>query len=170
MGVDKATLVIDGVTLAARTAALLCAVADPCIEVGPGVSGLGAVREEPAGGGPLLALAAGLVAVGSARPALLVACDLPHLDSALLRWLADHPSAGSVVPLWDGRPQPLCARWSSAALGVVPRLVDSGASAMRALIEEAAPAFVDVPEPLVGALEDVDTPDQWARLPGVDSW
>jgi len=170
MGRDKATLVVGGRTLAARTAALLLAVADPCIEVGPGVSGLGWVREDPPGGGPLVALAAGGGAVGTARPALLVACDLPSLDEALLRWLADHPAPGSVVPLCDGRPQPLCARWSPAALAAVPRLVEGGARAMRALVDETAPELVAVPEHLAGGLEDIDTPDQWHRFSGVDSW
>ena len=47
MGTDKARLVVDGETLAARSARVLAAVCEPVIEVGPGVSGLPAVEEEP---------------------------------------------------------------------------------------------------------------------------
>jgi len=169
MGRDKATLVIGGQTLAARTALLLVAVCDPCVEVGPGVSGLEAVREDPAGGGPLVALAAGAAAVGTSAPALVLACDLPRLTPKALRWLVEHPSPRSVVPIWEGRPQPLCARWSAEALAAADRLVRIGARAMRALLEDVDPELVEVPAELRGALEDVDTPDQLAGLPGVDS-
>src|SRR6185436_50765 len=58
LGVDKATLVVDGESLARRAARRLAVVCDPVIETGDGVSGLRAVREEPAGAGPLAALAA----------------------------------------------------------------------------------------------------------------
>ena len=123
MGRDKATLVIDGATLAARAASLLSAVAAPCVEVGPGVSGLASVREDPPGQGPLTAVVAGVGVVGSAWPALVVACDLPRLGRELLCWLRDHPSDASVVPLWEDRPQPLCARWSPSALSTAGGLV-----------------------------------------------
>src|ERR1700736_1061525 len=59
MGRDKATLPVNGTPLAERTATLLAQVADPVVEVGPGWTGLVAVREEPAGQGPLAAMAAG---------------------------------------------------------------------------------------------------------------
>jgi molybdenum cofactor guanylyltransferase len=169
MGRDKATLVIDGRTLALRTAELLAEVADRCIEVGRGVSGLDAVLEEPPGGGPLVATAAGVAVIGIDRPALVVACDLPRLQTGLLRWLADHLSPGSVVPLWEGRPQPLCARWSPPALGAVAGLVADGVRSMRTLVERTDTELVVPPRDLVTALQDVDTPEQLAGLAGVDS-
>ena len=64
MGTDKARLVVNGETLAARSARVLTAVCDPVVEVGPGVSGLPAVLEEPPGAGPLVALLAGVGALG----------------------------------------------------------------------------------------------------------
>jgi len=169
MGRDKATIVVDGRTLAAHTAAVLSAVAGRCVEVGPGVSGLESVREDPVGSGPLVALAAGVAVVGGDRPALVVACDLPRLDVALLRWLAGHPSPRSVVPVWHGRPQPLCARWSAAALATVPDLVDGGARSMRALIDGSDAEVVAPPDGVIAALEDVDTPEQLLGLLGLDS-
>jgi len=169
MGADKATLVLDGTTLAARAAAALREVADPCVEVGPGVSGLASVQEDPPGGGPLLALAAAVAALPGDRAVLVVACDLPRLSVEVLRWLADHPADGSVVPLWEGRPQPLCARWSAAALARVGPLVASGARSLQALIGATSPQLVEPPRRLVPALADVDTPGQWERVRGIQS-
>jgi molybdopterin-guanine dinucleotide biosynthesis protein A len=169
MGRDKATIVVDGMTLAARTARLLAAVASPCIEVGPGRSGLRAVEEEPRGGGPLVAVAAGVTALPTNGPALVVACDLPRLSEALLQWLADHPAPGSVVPLWGGRPQPLCARWSGPALARAVELAGTGARSMNALLDGSDALVVMPPARLAAALVDVDTPDQLDEVGGIDS-
>ena len=169
MGRDKAMIVVDGKTLAVRAAGALAAVAAPCIEVGPGVSGLPAVQEEPAGGGPLAAVAAGASAMEAGLATLVVACDLPWLSSDVLRWLASHPAAGSVVPLWEARPQPLCARWSPAALATAIALVGEGARSMQALLHRADAVLVEPPEHLARALADVDTPEQLAEVPGVHS-
>ncbi len=116
MGFDKASIPIGGVPCAARVAKVLRAVVAHAVEVGPGTSGLPAVREEPPGGGPLVAVCAGARALeesGSTRPALVVACDLPLVTESVLRTLADWPGSRSVVPMIGGRPQPLCARWSA---------------------------------------------------------
>jgi molybdopterin-guanine dinucleotide biosynthesis protein A len=158
MGRDKATLVYDGMTLAARAASVLNAVAAPCVEVGPGVSGLVSVREDPPGEGPLTALVAGVGAVGLGSPALVVACDLPRMDSELLSWLRDHPSEVSVVPMWKHRPQPLCARWSPAALSTAADLVGEGERSMQALLEASEILLVTPPPELAVGLVDVDTP------------
>src|SRR5690242_17474300 len=115
MGTDKARLVVDGETLAARGARVLADVCDPVIEVGPGVSGLPAIEEEPRGGGPLVALLAGRGALGNPRAVVLLACDLPFVEPALLRLLVDRPGWGTVVPVVEGRFQYACARYGAAA-------------------------------------------------------
>ncbi len=177
LGVDKASLVVRDERLADRTARLLSVVCAPVIEVGPGRSGLPSVREEPPGGGPLSALAAGhraLVAAGHVGPALVVAVDLPALDEAVLRWLAEHPAPSSVVPIVDGMPQTLCARYGVDALAAIPALLDSGARSLRALL--AVVAVHEAPVEEWGAVADpttfadIDTPADAARagldLPG----
>ncbi len=58
MGFDKASMLVGGVACAARVAAVMQAVVADAVEVGPGVSGLRAVREDPPGGGPLVAVCA----------------------------------------------------------------------------------------------------------------
>ena len=82
MGTDKARIVVNGETLAARAARVLSAVCDPVIEVGPSVSGLPAVQEDPPGAGPLVALLAGVGALGNPRTVVLLACDLPFVEAA----------------------------------------------------------------------------------------
>lgn len=175
MGRDKATLLVDGVTLAARTAGLLVAAGlpGPLLELGPGHSGLPAVPDRRAGAGPLAAVAAGAAALrcrGFTGGALVVATDLPRLGPGLLSWLAAHPAPGSVVPLRDRRPQWLCARYSPAALDAAADLVASGRSALRELAAHGVHLAGE--DELVAAgfrpgdLDDADTPADLARCVG----
>ncbi|HLH46114.1 MAG TPA: NTP transferase domain-containing protein [Acidimicrobiales bacterium] len=172
LGRDKATLPLPGgTTLARRTAALLSAVADPALELGPGVSGLDHVPDPTAPTGPLAAVAGGVVALrrrGWEGPALVVATDLPRLSAGLLQWLAAYPVPRSVVPCVDGRPQWLCARYSPAALAAAGSLVAGGERAVR-LLAEVAPVELAPAEECAAAadssvLADVDRPEELALL------
>lgn len=178
MGRDKATITVESggapATLARRTAGLLRAVADPVVEVGPGSSGLPAVRESPPGSGPLAATAAGwsaLVDLGWHGPALVVATDLPLLSSGLLAWLAAHPDDRSLVPVAADRVQPLCARYRSSDLARAAGLLSAGRRAMADLLAAIDPVLIR-PEEWAGpaggtaALEDADTPADLRRLVG----
>jgi molybdopterin-guanine dinucleotide biosynthesis protein A len=118
LGVPKTDLLLDGERLVDRAARLLVTVCDPVIEVGPGLSGLRAVREDPPGEGPLAAFAAGaaaLAADGHRGTVLALAVDLPFVETPLLAWLAARPGHGTVVPRVDGIPQTLCARYGPTA-------------------------------------------------------
>jgi len=168
-GRDKATARFGDSTLAERAARALRTATEPTIEVGPGVSGLPSVAD--ARHGPLVALAAGLAALPHSSPVLLLACDLPLIDEGLLRWLAQHPAAGSVVPLAGDPPlpQPLCARWSPEALAAVPGLVDAGERSLRPLVGRSDVTFIAPAEwqAVAGSpdvLDDADTPDELERL------
>jgi hypothetical protein len=75
MGQDKSQLIMEGSTLAIRASSLLQRVVETAVEVGPGVSGLPSTREQPPGGGPLVAIAAGCRALrenGHAGSALVI--------------------------------------------------------------------------------------------------
>ncbi|MDQ6614066.1 MAG: molybdenum cofactor guanylyltransferase [Actinomycetota bacterium] len=164
MGRDKATLVIAGDRLADRTAALLRPVAHPVIEVGPGYTSLSRTRENPPGSGPLAALAAGagaLRALHHGGPVLVVATDLPRLTAAYLQLLVDHrvPHPDHCVVPRDagGRAQPLCARYSLAALACAEDLFATGERAMKALLQRVAVTWLD-PDPS-DVLFDIDTPE-----------
>ncbi|MGH8991628.1 MAG: molybdenum cofactor guanylyltransferase, partial [Acidimicrobiia bacterium] len=109
MGRDKALLEVAGRGLAERGASVLAAVCDPVLEVGPGVSGLPAVREEPPGEGPLAALGAGAAELsrrGHGGAVIVLAVDMPFVGAALLRLLADRPGPATAVPRAGGQPQP----------------------------------------------------------------
>lgn len=165
MGFDKAAMLVEGRTGAARVAAVLTAVAEPVLEVGPGRSGLPAVAEDLPGAGPLVAIGAGwraLTGLGHRGPVLVLACDLPLVDEAVLRLLADWPTGASVVPVVAGRDQPLCARWSAADLAAVGAMVADGERSLRGLLSR--PGVVRLHEedwgPRVSAraFADVDSP------------
>ncbi|MFH9403444.1 NTP transferase domain-containing protein [Streptomyces sp. NPDC017638] len=76
-------------------------------------------REDPPGGGPLAALAAGLRHTAAEHTAVLSA-DLPFLRSAtigrLLTALRDTGADGALLTDADGRDQPLVAAYRTAAL------------------------------------------------------
>jgi molybdopterin-guanine dinucleotide biosynthesis protein A len=172
MGTDKATLVVDGETLAARAAAVLRVVCDPVVEVGPGVSTLRAVREEPAGSGPLAALVAGAAAVGDdIGPVVLLACDMPFVDVPLVELVARWPGAGTVVPVADGRAQYGCARYGADAIDAAREALRRGERALRAVVEcDATVTFLDErhwrPVAPAHAFADLDTPDDLDRFFG----
>jgi molybdopterin-guanine dinucleotide biosynthesis protein A len=146
MGFDKALVEIAGVPNAVRLAAVLGVVASPLVEVGPGRAGLVAVEEHPRGNGPLVATCAAwetLLDMGHVGPVLVVACDLAFVTAADLALLAAWPGPASVVPVVEGRPQPLCARWSPEDLGALRPLVQAGERSMRALLARPGIVFVD---------------------------
>lgn len=175
MGSDKALLEVGGRRLVDRAVAVLSAVADPVVEVGPGWSGLPAVREDPPGTGPLAALGAGAAALrtaGHEGPVLVLAVDMPHVTAGLLRFLAGRPGPGTVVPRAGGHPQPMCARYGPAVLAAVGERLATGGRSLRDLLESMAQAgHVAWVEPeewaaVAGpeAFADVDTPEDLRRL------
>lgn len=178
MGRDKATLApAGGPTLARRTAGLLAGHTSPCVELGPGVSGLDA-RPDP-GGGPLRALAAA-AALWAALPAdgqvVVVATDLPRLNDPFLAWLVAHPAPGAVVPVAGGRAQPLAARYPVPALRLATETVAAGAARMDQWLAALPAAGIALHQAGPGewaraaadpeALRDVDTPEDLAAVAG----
>jgi molybdopterin-guanine dinucleotide biosynthesis protein A len=173
MGVDKATLELDGSTLAVRLARLLAETLDDAVEVGPGYSNLRSVQEQPLGSGPLVAIATAFVALGRPDALLALAVDMPFIDAGVLRLLRDHPSDLSAGPIWDGHLQPLCARWSHDALVVAESMVQNGSRSLRDL-RDAVPVFsIDESElravVRANTLRDADTPEEWKEVLAIAS-
>ncbi len=171
MGRDKATIVVGGASLAERCAAVLRAVAKPVLtiggEAGTGLEDVGDPRE-----GPLVALDAGMRALmraGHDGPVFVLACDMPLVTAGMLHALADHRrGADAVVPIADGRLQPLCAVYGASARDVIARCVESGARSMRDAL--AAMRIEIVPAEALGepqAFTDLDTPQDVERVSAI---
>ncbi|GJF28981.1 hypothetical protein KNE206_16810 [Kitasatospora sp. NE20-6] len=162
-GADKPGLEVGGRTLLDRVLDA-CAGARTTVVVGPARPvarpGVRWAREEPAGGGPVAAVAAGLAEVTAGR-VLLLAADLPFLDPATLRRLLaaldDDPQAQAAVLVdADGRDQPLTAAYRTDALRAA--LAALGTPAHRPLRR------------LTGGLRTVRVPDTGAVALDCDTW
>jgi molybdenum cofactor guanylyltransferase len=178
LGFDKATVRIGAETLAARAARVLGAVCEPVVEVGPGHSGLPAVRENPPGSGPLAALVAGAGAMqdrslgdrslGEQMAVVLLGCDLVRVESPMLELLAAWDGAPTAVPLVGGEPQLVCARYGPDAIGVARELLAAGERSLRALLAAVDADLVAEEHWRVvagrDAFADLDTPEDLARL------
>jgi len=171
LGVDKASLVLDGETLAARAARLVSARCVSVIEVGPGVTDLLAVREDPVGSGPLAALLAGvrsLAAGDDPESVVVLACDLPWVEPALDAVIAAPAAAVVVAVDHTGRRQYACARYGAVALERAMALHADGERSLRSILESfGALDIVEVGGFAPEVLADIDHPDD-ARRAGID--
>ena len=114
-GADKPSLLVGGTSLLDRVLTAVDSAARTVV-VGPGRAVARPVlwaREEPPGGEPVAALAAGLSLV-TADVVVLLAADLPFLDAATVGALLAVP--GSLLVDETGRDQLLCSCWPTAAL------------------------------------------------------
>ena len=136
MGRDKATIVAGGASLAERSAAALRAVAAPVLASCPTASTGCAVVDDPRQG-PLVAFDAGSHALaehGHDGPVILLACDMPLVTGEMLaRMTRMRNGADAVVPIDQGRLQPLCAVYAPRARVIAHGLVAAGARSMRDL-------------------------------------
>ncbi|GAB3038831.1 NTP transferase domain-containing protein [Parafrigoribacterium mesophilum] len=172
-GVPKAQLRFREHTLLDQTIAAVVAAMRNIVVVGdvtgaPLPTGVLVTREEPPFSGPAAGIAAGLTALASADPipsdyTLVLACDMPGIDAAIVRLLTAleaQPADGVLAVDGRHRVQPLAAAYRTSRLTAAAEAkraagILEGLS-MFQLIAGLAPIEVAVPE---GATDDVDT---WA--------
>ncbi|RYV51150.1 nucleotidyltransferase family protein [Pengzhenrongella frigida] len=160
-GTDKPSLEVGGRSILARLVADLRPL--PVVVVGPRPEGAewpGVVwcTEDPPGGGPAAALAAGVRALPDVDVIVAIAGDQPFAASAvprLVRSLAADPTADAALGLDDAdRVQPLLAAYRAAALrarlagpvdGLAMRQVIAAMQLVR--VRLTAPESVDVDDP-----------------------
>jgi molybdopterin-guanine dinucleotide biosynthesis protein A len=159
MGRDKASLPWHGSTLARRAAGLLARVAEPPVivvcapdqELPPLPSWVQVARDPEPGLGPLAGLAVGLAAAGPrAEAAAVCAVDAPLAHPAVLAALLGAlGSSPAVVPVSDGRPQPLFAVYRTELAFLAAALVADGERRASQLGERAGARAVEPFELLV---------------------
>jgi len=176
MGSDKAQLNIGGHSFTELIATALAAVAHPIRSVSarPAAAGspirLANVQDIYPHWGALGGLHAALAASNSPW-AVVVACDLPFVTSALFQRLATlREGFDAVVPVQsDGRPQPLCALYRcQSCLPETANLIAAGERRPRALLSSIKTRWVPQAEldDLGGAanfFSNINTPEDYAH-------
>ena len=140
MGQDKSGLLLGDRTLLARVIGRLAPVCDPVIVVAREASDYPdykavVVEDRWPGSGPLGGLITGLGATETPC-AVVVACDLPFVEPALLSGLIGRRAAwDAVVPDVAGLPQPHCAVYARTALEVAEAVFNGGGRSLRELLD-----------------------------------
>lgn len=163
-GVDKPMLEVGGRPLLHRSVEALAG-ASPVVVVGPrrpGPAGVRWTREDPPGGGPLAALAAGLAALPETELVAVLAGDLAAITLStvdrLVAAVDAGPADGAVLVDGAGRRQWLIGVWRARRVrAVLPARTENGS--LRAVL--GALDIVGVPEE-PGESADVDTPEDLA--------
>jgi len=178
MGTDKAALVVEGRTLLQRAVDAVAGVVEEVVLVGapgrplPAVEAsvpLRRVDDLVEGEGPLAGIAAGLAAI-EAPVTLVVGCDMPWLQPALLELLLARAEAGArlVVPMSGGRPEGLCSAWRVDALPVVLEHFEAGDRRVMSIAADLEvvrldPADYAEADPDGRSFRNLNTPDELAR-------
>jgi molybdopterin-guanine dinucleotide biosynthesis protein A len=154
MGVSKTALFLERVVAAARP------VFDDVIAVqraGGEPVDLRTIFEEPhTGDGAVFGLQRALR--DTSERCFVLAVDYPLLTSDVLRYVRDRGR----VPVWDGRPQPLCAVWETSALPRIDARIARGALDLHGLIEQEMIAEAELRALFEGEpLRNVNTPEEW---------
>jgi len=174
MGTDKSRLIIKGDTFVQKIARELMSVSETV--------SLSGGRDEPDSAFPVVqdlfekcgALGGihGALSACEAEWALVVACDLPGVTSALFnRLLSFRKGYDAVVPLQeDGWRQPLCAAYRvGACLPQASQLIESGERMPLALLQSVSTRWVQFHElaDLPGAehfFDNINTPQDYQRI------
>lgn len=142
MGAPKATLRLGRETLLEHAIAALRPECDQIIvAIAPGqevgnLPGCLVVYDEAPGLGPLAGLVAGLAA-STDEWHLTLACDLPLVKRPVLQLLKrlSH-DAEAVVPVVQGRLEPLLAAYASTCLGPAREVLATGRRSMAAMLDQ----------------------------------
>jgi molybdopterin-guanine dinucleotide biosynthesis protein A len=108
--------------------------------------------------GPIFGIRAALQHAQQGR-CFILAVDYPLITAEVLRYVRDRGG----VPLWRGRPQPLCAVYDASLLPEIERRIARRQFEVRGLIEEELPVRFDG-EPLL----NVNTPQELQEAQAID--
>lgn len=174
MGRDKASVLVDGETLLARTMTLaqqfaaesFVSARSPDATGGPRAD-YPCIYDSEHGEGPMAGILAALEYAPQADW-LVLACDLPRLDAATLAALtgcaagdADSPAI-AMQSERDGLPEPMCAIWRPAMHGHILARFEEGRLCARKTLILAQVRLVGAVTP--GALDNMNTEHDLADI------
>lgn len=92
---------------------------------------------------------------------LIVACDLPNIDTNTVRYLLEqrspeHPFT-AYISSHDGLPEPLCAIYRCGCADIVRQFVDDGINCPRKILIRSETHLLEQPDPR--SLDNVNTPE-----------
>jgi molybdopterin-guanine dinucleotide biosynthesis protein A len=176
MGSDKAGMRLDGQPLIARAVARLALVFEEVIVIGPRElaahePGAPIFVDDWPGRGPLGGLATALRHMRTDW-LFLVACDMPFLQPALMRYITERAlsstDAGAVATRGPGGWEPLHAAYHRRVAPVVAQALMEERPALRALLDEVnaleiAAADVARLDPLGHSTFNANTLEEWEQ-------
>jgi len=176
MGHDKALLGLGGTTILHRTYEMLVRICGEATVVGPrdryASLGLPLIEDLRAGCGPLAGIEAALADLAEIRGprwALVVACDMPAMEDAVLEELlneagrsAEVGGAAVILPVAAGRAEPLSALYHERALTVVRNRLEMGQFKLLDAIAQlpVREVLVDCPDHFL----NVNRPEDWEAV------
>ncbi len=173
MGRDKSHLILSGETLVARAVRTLETLSDDVIVVTnapESFSGLAArlVGDVIVGGGALSGVHAGLAAARH-EFAMVVGCDMPFLNLALLQYMvALAPGHQAVVPHWQGEFEPLHAIYSRQCVAIIEAILRRGGRRIVELYTSIRVRYLEPEEisrfdPPGLSFFNINSPEDWER-------
>jgi molybdopterin-guanine dinucleotide biosynthesis protein A len=171
---DKATLSYQGTNQLDRAMQLL----DSCVDqafvsvrsdqrADPARARYAQVVDAQEGLGPIAGIAAAQARAPDAAW-LVLACDLPYLDSATLAHLVSHRDAARSATAYrsshDGLPEPLCAIYEPRSAPLILQYIGAGKSCPRKFLIRSDACLLDQPDPR--ALDNINTPAEYAAADG----
>jgi molybdopterin-guanine dinucleotide biosynthesis protein A len=164
MGADKALVEIDGRPLALRVADEAAKVCGSVALVGDparyGALGLPVVEDEFPGFGPLAGIEAAL-RVASVDHNLVLACDMPALDSGIFEQLFAAGGECAIPEYEDGRVEPLCAVYHRRCHEAVRAALMAGIRKVTDALQGLAIRYVRVPGG--ASFTNLNTPEDLRR-------
>lgn len=170
MGSPKQLLEFGSSTMIEHIVDVMSECVDEVVLLGDGpvpthLDDLARVADSPGCRGPM----AGILGALEARPHacwVVVACDMPRLKPAAVRWLMRErdPNAWAVLPSIEGFVEPLLALYEPKARSLLESAAASGDCALHRLASNPKVAVAEPPEPLRKCWFNANTPQEIETL------
>jgi len=161
-GVPKGMLLVEGEPIAARLVRIARACSLDVVLVGAGAAydAIGAPRIDDAelGRGPLGGLVA-LLREAKGRDVIALACDLPRIAPSIVERLAHAEPGRTTAPKFDGRWEPLAARWGANALTLAEGALADRRLALHPLLDALGASVLPLDDDERATLHDWDAPE-----------